>query len=309
MTAVNFATVMKDMTTSSVHVPTALGNAKRGRAKSFKACIGETAVVAKRELKPHDADTAKTPFLYDVNALGSLRPDQVPRFFGSLTNSETLPKTTVKLDELHAMQDRVDPKKVEAMRTNGIKGNKFPVVVRHNNKNYIADGHHRLAAQWLDGQTTAEVRFNDLEPVSTALKRYSIAKVDESLGLVFGWAVVCKVNGEDYFDLNVDYQGEHAGERVPEHIPEDAMLKAAADFMENSRAGNEMHNDPDVGTYIFAFPLTTEIAKAMDIQTNKTGLMIAYKPPPAVLAKFRSGEYTGFSIQGKRLEGCKEIEA
>ena len=129
---------------------------------------------------------------------------------------------------------------------------------------------------------------------------FRVAKVDEGLGLVFGWAIVCKVAGEDYYDLNIDRAGPHAGERVPEHIPEAVMTKAATEFMQTARVGNEMHEGPDKGTYVFAFPLTTDIAKAMGIQTEKTGLMVAYKPPADMLAKFKSGELRGFSIEGSR---------
>jgi hypothetical protein len=132
-------------------------------------------------------------------------------------------------------------------------------------------------------------------PVGHAVNH--ICKVDESLGLVMGFAIICKVNGEPYYDLNRDPNGTV----VPEHIPEDAMLKAATDFMEHSRLGNEMHSGPDKGTYVFAFPLTTEIAKAMGIATFTTGLLVAYKPPPDVFAKFLSGEYRGFSIEGRRV--------
>lgn len=124
-------------------------------------------------------------------------------------------------------------------------------------------------------------------------------KVDTSLGLVFGWAIVCKVEGEDYYDLNIDPDGE----RVPEHIPEDAMLKAAFDFMQNTdRPGNEMHAGPDTGQFAFAFPLTTDIAKSMGIETKQTGLLVAYKASPEVLKKFQDGVYTGFSIEGARIE-------
>lgn len=131
---------------------------------------------------------------------------------------------------------------------------------------------------------------------------FRVAKVDKRLGLVFGWAVVCKVKGEDYYDLNVDYHGEHAGKRVPEHIPEDVMTKAALDITRNGvMPGNEMHDGPDAGHYPFLFPMTTDIADAMGISTEKTGLMCAYAPPPDIFAKFESGEYTGFSIEGKRL--------
>lgn len=128
-----------------------------------------------------------------------------------------------------------------------------------------------------------------------------IAKIDDSLGLVFGYAIVCKVDGEDYYDLNIDKNDDGSFERVPEHIPESSMLKAAMDFMETARPGNEMHKGDDVGSYLFAFPLTTDIAKAFGIATRTTGLMVAYKPPAAVFAKFKNGTYKGFSIEGRRV--------
>jgi len=135
---------------------------------------------------------------------------------------------------------------------------------------------------------------------------FRIAKVDESLGIVFGWAVICKVAGQDYYDWNIDHGGARAGERIPEHITEPAMLKSAAAFMESERPGNEMHAGDDVGKFLFAFPLTTEIAKAMGIACDKTGLMVGYQAPPAVIAKFKSGAYTGFGIEGSR--GADAVE-
>lgn len=118
-----------------------------------------------------------------------------------------------------------------------------------------------------------------------------VFKVDEELGLVFGWGLVSKVEGEEFFDSQGD------------HIPEESMLKAAVDFMQDSRAAKEMHDGDQVGTIVFAFPLTADIAKSMDITTKYTGLMIAMRPTdPEVLAKFKSGEYSGFSIGGRRIE-------
>lgn len=117
------------------------------------------------------------------------------------------------------------------------------------------------------------------------------AKVDEEQGLVLGFAIVSSVNGEPYFDVQGD------------HIPESSMLKAAVDFMVHSRIAKEMHDGDPVGDIVFAWPLTSDIAKAFDIQTRKTGLMIAMKPSsPELLEKFRSGEFTGFSIGGFRVE-------
>jgi hypothetical protein len=265
--------------------------------------------VIKRDLQPNgDSTTAKSPFLYDPNALGSLRPDQVPRFFGALTDSDRLPTKEVKLDELHAMQDRVDPVKVEAIGQHGA-GGKNAIVVRHNGKHYIADGHHRLTADWLAGKDSATVAFKDLEPVDQALKsapklNVRIAKVDDELGVVLGWAIVCKVKGEDYYDLNIDHDGPHAGKPVPEHVPEPTMAKAGLQFVDSGAIGNEMHEGPDVGSYPFVFPMSSDaFAKLFgtDDVPPKTGLLVGYRPPSDVLAKFKSGEYRGFSIEGSRI--------
>lgn len=117
-----------------------------------------------------------------------------------------------------------------------------------------------------------------------------VSKVDSDLGLVMGFAIVCKEDGEPYFDVQDD------------HIPEDAMLTAAADFMENSRMAKEMHVGDGRGTVVFAWPMTTEIAEAFEMSVRKTGLMIAMKPDEEMLGKFKSGELTGFSIGGVRLE-------
>ena len=119
--------------------------------------------------------------------------------------------------------------------------------------------------------------------------RAKVLKVDESLGLVFGWAIICKENGADYWDVQGD------------HIPEASMLEAAADFAKSAREAREQHDRSDAGQVAFIFPMTEDIAKQFGIETTKTGLMIAMQPDTAMLAKFKSGELTGFSIGGRRL--------
>jgi hypothetical protein len=121
----------------------------------------------------------------------------------------------------------------------------------------------------------------------------TVLKVDESLGLVFGFAIVCKQDGEDYIDLQDD------------HIPEDVMLKSATEFMSDSRVAADMHQWDEngspikTGSVVFAFPLTTDIAKSLNIETKQTGLLIAMKPDSAeTLQKFANGTYKGFSIGG-----------
>jgi hypothetical protein len=126
----------------------------------------------------------------------------------------------------------------------------------------------------------------------TIKKTYvKVEKVDDGLGLVLGFAIVCKEDGEDYYDLQGD------------HIPEQSMLEAATDFMKSSRLARDMHTKGDEsGQVVFAFPLTTEIAEALGIVTKKTGLIIAMQPDEEMLAKFKDGTYTGFSIGGRRVE-------
>jgi hypothetical protein len=99
--------------------------------------------------------------------------------------------------------------------------------------------------------------------------------------------MVCKINGEPYFDT----QGHH--------IPEDTMLRTLSKFMESGSVAKEMHSGEPVGKYVFAFPMTDEIADSLNIAVEKTGALVAMKPDnPETLAKFVSGEYTGFSIGG-----------
>lgn len=123
-----------------------------------------------------------------------------------------------------------------------------------------------------------------------------VLKVDDELGLVMGWAIISNINGEPYFDKQGDY------------IPEDAMLEAAADFMKNSRVAGDMHDGESHGRIIFAWPMTEDIAKSFGLDTTITGLMIAMKPDDdEILEKFRNGDYTGFSIGGRRIKD-EEVE-
>ena len=122
-----------------------------------------------------------------------------------------------------------------------------------------------------------------------------VLKVHKKLGLVVGYAIVSKIKGEEYYDFHGD------------HIPEDAMLKASIQFMKNSRISGDMHSREMDGSptrdgeVVFAFPLTGDIAKSLNIETEKTGLLVGLMPSASVLEKFESGEYTGFSIGGNRI--------
>ena len=125
--------------------------------------------------------------------------------------------------------------------------------------------------------------------------RTEVLKVDTGLGLVFGWAIVCNEDGEPYYDTQGD------------HIPEESMLEAATDFAKSARLAVHEHARDDAGNpvgsgeVVFLFPMTADVAKQFGVEVKKTGLMIGMAPDAAMLAKFKSGELTGFSIGGKRL--------
>ena len=125
--------------------------------------------------------------------------------------------------------------------------------------------------------------------------RSEIVKADTALGLVFGWGIVCKQSGEEYFDTQGDC------------VPEDAMLEATTDFMKSARVAGEMHArtaNGDVvkaGTVVHSMPLSQEVADIYKVQTEQTGWMVAVAPYPGMLAKFQSGEFTGFSVGGRRI--------
>lgn len=152
---------------------------------------------------------------------------------------------------------------------------------------------------------------------STKIVKVSeLVNVDVEHGLVFGYAIVCKTrdtfDGEftDYYDLNVDTEGVYKGQRVPENITENGMFKCSVDAVKSGvqMAGNIQHAGPDVGSYYFMLPLTEDMAKSLDWQVKKTGLVVGYHPgDPEVLAKFKDGTITGFSIEGDRVE-YEEIE-
>lgn len=130
-----------------------------------------------------------------------------------------------------------------------------------------------------------------VDPLSDPLLFVEFSKVEESLGLVFGFAIICLQNGEPYYDLQDD------------HIPESVMLKGATNFMFNNRSVKEMHRGDEIGTVVFAFPLTTEIAEKMGIETKRTGFMVAIKPDKEVFERFKTGDLSGFSIGGRKRVG------
>lgn len=126
-------------------------------------------------------------------------------------------------------------------------------------------------------------------------EKATVLKADATLGLVFGWGIVCTEKGEPHYDLQGD------------HIPDPVMLEGTTDFMLVARVAKDMHTGEQHGVIVHSFPLTAELAKAYGITCEKTGWMVAMRPDSEmVLKQYLNGERTGFSIGGE----CKyQLEA
>lgn len=290
---------------------------------------------APRHLRPKDDKTAHSPFPHDANALANIRPDQVPRFLGAMTDQDRLETRRMALGSLVAMQDRVDPEKVQAMRDS--PPGKPPLVVRNGGRNIIADGHHRLAAMWLNGDKQADVKFLDLSAVDNAVKRvanipcedcgakdgeehkadcpamtktgeiewegtFKIAKVQPDKQFVFGWASVTHIDGE----LVIDKQNDII-------LLEEELEPAAYEFVLNCRSQGDMHEEMDVGKMIESIVYTPEKAEKCGLYAfdPDTGAQMFgwwagfYTVDKAVWARIRDGALPEFSIGGRAIRSLE----
>lgn len=127
------------------------------------------------------------------------------------------------------------------------------------------------------------------------MQHVQVLKTATTINTVFGFAIISKQNGENYVDLQGD------------HVTENAVLKASATFMEGSRTALDMHSGEPIGKILFGMPLVSDVAEALGVTTKSTGLVVGMRPDhPKTLAKFISGERTGFSLGG-RIISSREI--
>ncbi len=122
-----------------------------------------------------------------------------------------------------------------------------------------------------------------------------LLKVDDELGVVFGYAIVCRERNEaGEWEDHYDTQGHH--------IPEAEMLKASVEFAQQQaltkRASKDMHEGDDIQEVVQMIAVTEELAKALDWDIKKTGLVICLKPTAEVLKMYKNGDRTGFSMGG-----------
>lgn len=127
-------------------------------------------------------------------------------------------------------------------------------------------------------------RAGNVEQVDATFR---VAKVDDALGLVFGWAFASSLDGgkTPHTDLQDD------------EIDHDFM-KVAMEFMEGGAATDVMHDGAQDGRVIFAMPLVPDVCNALGITSKTLGLAVAIKPSAETFKRFQSGELGAFSIGG-----------
>ena len=117
-----------------------------------------------------------------------------------------------------------------------------------------------------------------------------VLKADQDAKCIWGWAYVSTVNGEISYD--------HSGEWVSP----DTLVKAATNFMKNTRVSKVNHQGDQDGDIVHSLPLTKELAQALGIQTEREGWIIGVIASDETLAKVQNGSLTSFSIGGRALK-------
>lgn len=130
-----------------------------------------------------------------------------------------------------------------------------------------------------------------------------IVKADRPMdqGLAWGWASVIQKGGQTV----TDHQGDQ--------IDTDELVKAAHDFVLNSRTGGHMHLYKSVGgepvkvaDVVESMVFTPELQKALGINLEKVGWLLGYQVhDPVVKADIASGKLKSLSIGGRGMR--KEV--
>jgi len=136
---------------------------------------------------------------------------------------------------------------------------------------------------WESGTSVSEL-------TKVSVEGQIVKQLDEER-LAFGWAYVSTVNGQ----ISLDHSEEF--------IRPDQIAKAATNFMLSMRTAKAMHSGGKIGEVVHSMPLTNEIAKALGIQSDREGWMIAIRiNDDQVWQDVKSGKLSAFSIGGRALK-------
>ncbi len=109
-------------------------------------------------------------------------------------------------------------------------------------------------------------------------------------GLVFGWASIIEKDGT----IITDHQDDR--------IEPDELMKAAHDYITNSRQGGVLHDEfgKNIGHVVESMVFTKDMQKALGVDLGKVGWLIGYKiEDPRVKTMVKAGVLKAFSIGGK----------
>lgn len=138
---------------------------------------------------------------------------------------------------------------------------------------------------WEDSTSVTEMTKSDVKIEGQILKQ------DSEERLAYGWAYVSTDKGE----ISLDHSGEF--------IRPDQIAKAATNFMLSMRTAKRMHSGGKIGEVVHSMPLTNDITKALGIQSDREGWLVAIKVyDDQVWQDVKSGKLAAFSIGGKALK-------
>ena len=144
------------------------------------------------------------------------------------------------------------------------------------------------ARYWSCRMWEADTSVTDMTKVSI---EGQILKQDSEERLVYGWAYVSTDKGK----ISLDHSGEF--------VRPDQIAKAATNFMLSMRTAKRMHSGGKIGEVVHSMPLTDEISKALGIQSDREGWIVAIKVyDDQVWQDVKSGKLAAFSIGGRALK-------
>lgn len=129
-----------------------------------------------------------------------------------------------------------------------------------------------------------------MEQIEVVVNAFKAESLDKPKRLVFGWAMVSTEKADDKGQPYVDTQNTY--------IPQNVILNSSYDFMLHSRKSDDMHDEKQVGTVVYAWPFLDGFIVPFAVPAEKRGFAIGVTFDQATFDKFERGEYTGFSVGG-----------
>lgn len=125
---------------------------------------------------------------------------------------------------------------------------------------------------------------------------FEIVKVSDEQRMVYGWASVISVDGEEYTDTQNDRIEAHELEKATTEF----MLEARRAMVMHQRKDGMITDDLTKGSVVHSFPLTPDLMKSLEITSKKAGWIVGMKVADEEAWKgVKSGKYKSFSIGAK----------